>query len=40
MTAAEDFLNLSGGALLNRVLDEERPENFVRRLPEEDFSGS
>jgi hypothetical protein len=40
MTAAADSLNFSDSALLNRLLDEERPENFVRHLPEENFSGS
>ena len=35
--AAKELLTLSGSALLNRILDEESPETFVRRLPEEDF---
>jgi len=34
---AEALLKLSGSALLDRILDEERPESLVRRLPEEDF---
>ena len=35
--AIESLLTLSGGALLNRILDEERPAALVRRLPEGDF---
>jgi len=35
--AAKELLKLSGSALLNRILDEESPEVFFRRLSEEDF---
>jgi len=35
--AAKKLLKLSGSALLNRILDEESPKVFIRRLPEEDF---
>jgi len=35
--AAKELLKLSGSALLNRILDEESPKVFIRRLPEEDF---
>jgi hypothetical protein len=37
LPAIEDLLKLSGNALLNRIMDEESPEVFVGRLPEEDF---
>jgi hypothetical protein len=35
--AVESLLSLSGSALLNRILEEERPAALVRRLPEGDF---
>jgi hypothetical protein len=35
--AAKELLKLSGSALLNRILDEESPKVFIRRLSEEDF---
>ena len=35
--AIEALLKLSGSALLNRILDDDRPAALVRRLPEEDF---